>query len=103
MLSNISSDVDSNYLLLFLKAYLRDYIKRNSKKGSVPYITLPMLQSFEVALPSMKNQHKIADMLMNYDAITTSITDGLPAEIEGRRKQYEYYRDKLLTFEAKAV
>lgn len=41
------------------------------------------------------------DILDRFDALTTSLTDGLPAEIEARRQQYEYYRDKLLSFPRK--
>lgn len=50
------------------------------------------------ALPSYSEQIRIAGLLDRFDALCNDITKGLPAEIEARRQQYEYYRDKLLTF-----
>ena len=51
----------------------------------------------------MKTQKYIVSILDCFDTLCSDITTGLPAEIEARKKQYEYYRDKLLTFpEAKA-
>ena len=50
----------------------------------------------EVPLPEKTEQRRIVDVLDKFSALTTSLTDGLPAEIEANRKRYEYYRDKLL-------
>ena len=71
---------------------------QHSKKGSVPYITMPMLQSFKVPIPSVEKQVEITLILDKFDALTNSLTEGLPHEIELRRKQYAYYRDLLLSF-----
>ncbi|MBQ5469827.1 MAG: restriction endonuclease subunit S, partial [Acetobacter sp.] len=49
-------------------------------------------------LPPLEIQHKIVEILDKFDTLTTSLTEGIPAEIEARRKQYTYYRNKLLTF-----
>ena len=51
--------------------------------------------------PSLSEQQRIVDVLDRFDTLTTDLTAGLPAEIEKRRQQYEYYRDKLLTFKKK--
>ena len=51
--------------------------------------------------PSLAEQHKIVSILDRFDSLTNDLTEGLPAEIEKRRLQYEYYRDKLLTFKRK--
>ena len=59
------------------------------------------LASIEIPIPSLETQQKVVDILDRFDALTTSLTDGLPAEIEARRQQYEYYRDKLLNFPRK--
>ncbi len=56
------------------------------------------LENFEIPIPSLAIQNKIAYLLDNFDAICSDLNIGLPAEIEARRKQYAYYRDKLLTF-----
>ena len=49
-------------------------------------------------VPSLKIQEEIIKILDKFDKLTTDISEGLPAEIEVRQKQYEYYRNKLLTF-----
>jgi type I restriction enzyme S subunit len=51
-----------------------------------------------IPVPSIEKQYKIAEMLDKFDTLISSISIGLPAEIEVRRQQYEYYREKLLTF-----
>ena len=49
----------------------------------------------------MKQQKEIVTILDRFESLCNDITSGLPAEIEARHKQYEYYRDKLLTFKRK--
>ncbi|WP_448820095.1 restriction endonuclease subunit S [Cetobacterium sp.] len=51
-----------------------------------------------IPLPPLEEQQRIVDILDRFDALVNDIKTGLPAEIEARQKQYEYYRDKLLTF-----
>jgi type I restriction enzyme S subunit len=90
------------YLLHYLRAFLRAYIVSNSKKGSVPYITLPMLQNFMVPVPAENEQDRIASILDQFDTLVNDLSSGLPAEIKARRQQYEYYRDRLLSFKEAA-
>ncbi|MDQ9825386.1 restriction endonuclease subunit S, partial [Acinetobacter sp. 163] len=59
-----------------------------------------MLNKFPVPVPSIEVQQKIINVLENFDAICSDLNIGLPAEIEARQKQYEYYRDALLTYAA---
>ncbi len=61
------------------------------------------LKKLEIKLPSIDVQTNIANKIEKMDKIVNDITDGLPAEIEARQKQYEYYRDKLLTFKEISV
>ena len=98
ILADCNNEVSMRYLLTYLKAYLRPYIIQNSKKGSVPYITMPMLQNFAVPIPSPAEQTRISAILDKFDMLTDSISEGLPREIALRQKQYEYYRDLLLSF-----
>lgn len=56
------------------------------------------IAEYQIAVPSLDVQRQIANILDNFDAICTDLDNGLPAEIEARKKQYEYYRDLLLTF-----
>ena len=51
-----------------------------------------------IAVPSIEEQKRITTILDHFDTLCNDLTTGLPAEIEARKKQYEYYRDKLLTF-----
>ena len=61
-------------------------------------MTAPELKKVEIPIPSLDVQNRIVQVLDNFDDICTDLSSGLPAEIEARQKQYEYYRDKLLTF-----
>ena len=96
----VIGEFDNNTLVMYLYHYLnfklRDYITINSKKGSVPYITLPMLEKFEIPIPPLSVQTEIVKIL---DALT-ALTSELTSELTLRRKQYEYYREKLLSFDS---
>ncbi len=84
-------DVNVFYLFHYLKSTIRPYVMDKSKKGSVPYITLPILEGFIIPIPSLEEQTRIVGIL---DTFTASI-DNLKEQIAQRRKQYEYYRDQL--------
>jgi type I restriction enzyme S subunit len=64
-------------------------------------VTPDKLNDIVVPLPSLEEQERIISILDRFDSLCTDITNGLPAEIAARQKQYEYYRDKLLTFKEK--
>jgi type I restriction enzyme S subunit len=57
-----------------------------------------MFLKFPIPIPSPDNQVQIVSILDKFDILTTSISEGLPKEIELRKQQYEYYRDMLLSF-----
>ena len=57
-----------------------------------------MFLNFPMPVPSITEQDRIAATLDKFDALTESLTEGLPREIELRQKQYEHYRDLLLSF-----
>ena len=73
------------------------------KQGARGDLNAGMLRRFSIPLPSLSEQTRIVEILDKFDALTTDITAGLPAEIAARQKQYEYYRDKLLTFKEKTA
>ena len=56
------------------------------------------LAGVEISVPPLETQQKVVDILDRFDSLMASLTDGLPAEIEARNQQYEYYRDRLLDF-----
>ncbi len=86
--------------LQFLRYYF-DKIKLNrfTKGGGQPLLTATQLKELTIPMPELRVQEKIVSILDRFEALCNDLSDGLPAEIEARRKQYEYYRDLLLTFE----
>lgn len=68
------------------------------KEGARGDLNASRILSLEIPVPSLPEQQRIVDILDRFDTLCNDITQGLPAEIEARQKQYEYYRDKLLTF-----
>ena len=71
------------------------------KEGGVPAVNGSDLGKIQIPVPPLDVQQRIVDVLDNFEKICTDLKIGLPAEINARQKQYEYYRDKLLTFERK--
>lgn len=66
--------------------------------GTVKGIKGSKLHKLTIPVPPIEEQRRIVDILDRFDKLCNDISEGLPAEIEARQKQYEYYRDKLLTF-----
>ena len=73
-------------------------IRRLLQSSSMQNIPMEKIRKFEIAVPSLDVQSRIVNVLDNFEKICSDLNIGLPAEIEARQKQYEYYRDKLLTF-----
>lgn len=69
-----------------------------STKGKTVRIAPGRLSAIRIPVPDRETQKIVVDILDRFDVLTTSLSDGLPAEIAVRRKQYEYYRDRLLIF-----
>lgn len=67
-------------------------------KNKVVHSSVPSIEQIEIPLPSLDDQQKYADILDDFYLALNKLRSELPAEIESRQKQYEYYRDKLLTF-----
>lgn len=65
----------------------------------MPILNKTSFSKVKVPLPPLAKQREVAAILDKFDALVNDISTGLPAEIAARRKQYEYYRDKLLSFE----
>ena len=66
--------------------------------GTIQRLYNDNLMKAIIAVPSIEEQNRITTILDRFDTLCNDLTKGLPAEIEARQKQYEYYRDKLLTF-----
>ena len=74
-----------------------DYDNSHAKGGKMPRGDKNAILAYEVPVPSMEEQERIVSILDRFEALTSDLQIGLPAEIEARRQQYEYYRNKLLT------
>ena len=74
-----------------------EYIK-SLGAGSQTNINAQIVKSLKIPLPPLEEQQRIANILDKFDTLVNSISEGLPKEIALRRKQYEYYRERLLTF-----
>lgn len=80
------------------KSYL---VLKSLGQGSQNNINGEIIKQFTIPIPSLEEQQRIVDILDRFDKLCNNLSEGLPAEIAARQKQYEYYRDKLLTFKEK--
>lgn len=76
-------------------------IKKMVRNASVPRLGRSSVENLLIPIPSLEEQQRIVDILDRFDKLCNDLSEGLPAEIAARQKQYEYYRDKLLTFKEK--
>ena len=92
---------------IVLNSYLRYCYElkpwKASEGGTIPRLYNDNIAKAVIAVPSIEEQKRVVSILDRFDAICNDLTSGLPAEIEARQKQYEYYRDKLLTFKEVAA
>ena len=118
LVENLNEEATINPQLLLLKnihcnnKYLTHYLtSRHFQKalskivghGTVQMIAQKDLKNLLIPIIPETEQQRIANVLDRFEALTTDLQSGLPAEIEARRKQYEYYREKLLTFKRKTA
>ncbi|WP_237206893.1 restriction endonuclease subunit S [Rothia nasimurium] len=89
------SDVSLKYIYYALSQIAPRYV--NSGMGN-PKLMSNKMGEIDLLIPSLAEQERIVDILDRFEALVNDISSGLPAEIAARRKQYEYYRDQLLTF-----
>lgn len=88
-----SSVLNTRYLLYCLQG--KQY---NIPTSGIPQLTAPMLKNVEIPIPPIKEQERIVSILDKFERLCTSLQTGLPAEINARKMQYEFFRDKLLDF-----
>jgi len=88
--------VNYKYLYYWLVNQNRQIL--SLKQGARGDINMSMIKSFKIPVPSLEIQSRIVQVLDNFDMVCNDLNIGLPKEIELRQKQYEYFREKLLTF-----
>ena len=94
-----SKEFNSRFLYhYFLSTEFRKYLENITHNATIAHYTISQIENTPVPLPLLDVQNRIVNVLDNFEKICSDLNIGLPAEIEARQKQYEYYRDKLLTF-----
>lgn len=78
-----------------------NYDMQHSKGAKMPRGNKDAVMNYPIPIPPLEEQKRIVSILDRFDKLCNDISEGLPAEINARQKQYEYYRDKLLTFKEK--
>jgi len=90
--------IPKEYLNVRFLYYYLQTIEFKSPKTGIPQLTIPMIKDYRIPIPPIEVQNKIVSILDRFNKLCNDISEGLPAEIKARQKQYEYYRDKLLVF-----
>ncbi len=88
-----------NRYLYYVLTNMQNYLYSISNRSAIPYsISSNNIMQITIPIPPLEVQQEIVKILDQFSALTTDLLAGIPAEIEARKKQYEYYREKLLTF-----
>ena len=93
--------INISFIYHCINNWFPNYVEKKKTQGAIPHISMKDIANFPVPVPPAKEQERIASTLDRFDALVNDLSQGLPAEIEARKQQYEYYRDKLLTFKKK--
>lgn len=93
-----ASIVIEKYVFYILQ---KEHLEKLNTGGGVPSLTQKVLNGVVIPIPPLSEQQRIVDILDRFDTLVNDLSQGLPAEIEARQQQYEYYRDQLLTFKRK--
>ena len=95
----LKHDIDPKYISYFLRTEnYHKQIKKYVCTGKICAISKERVGEVEIPIPPLEFQRAIVEQLDAFDGLCNDLCAGLPAEIDARRKEYEYYRDKLLTF-----
>lgn len=91
---------ERDYLYYLLRsAPVQEEFARRAGAGTVKNLNADIVRSVVIPVPPRADQKRVVELLDRFDALVNDISIGLPAELNARRKQYEYYRDHLLTFQ----
>lgn len=102
----VRKSLSDRLLIKFVFHYMfivDEWCKKNINVSGFASVDMNKFKKLEFPIPSLEEQHRIVSILDRFESLTTSLQSGLPAEISARRQQYEYYRDKLLTFKRKGA
>lgn len=100
--TNIAEKLNRKYFVYQLQRVFAEK-EKNARGSTIKTITKEEFTNFLIPVPPLAEQERIVGILDRFDTLCNDLTIGLPAEIEAHRKQYEYYRDKLLDFKEKTI
>lgn len=91
-------EIIRNKYLYYVLKNMEPELNKMKRGAGVPHVSGEELRNVLIPVPPLQAQDRLVAILDRFDTLCNDLTSGLPAEIEARQKQYEYYRDKLLTF-----
>ena len=92
-----TNDLNMRYFQYYMFV-IDEWCKNNINISGFAGVDMPKFKSLKIPIPPLSEQNRIVEVLAKFDSLVNDISIGLPAEIDGRRKQYNYYRGKLLDF-----
>lgn len=95
-----TDDLVSKYVYHYLIEH-KIFLISKIRKASIPRLSRVTIEQLPIAVPNISEQQRIVSILDKFEALVNDLTEGLPAEIAAVQEQYEYYRNKLLTFKQK--
>lgn len=103
-ISKFEDSFERDYLYYLLRsAPAQEQFARKAGAGTVKNLNADIVRSVLIPVPPREEQKRVVKLLDRFDALVNDISIGLPAELAARRKQYEHYRDRLLTFKELAA
>ncbi len=93
-----TNELLTKFLYFYLKTNEIQIMENLVSRGSIPALNKADIETLTIPIPPLEIQQEIVKILDQFSILTTDLLAGIPAEIEARKKQYEYYREKLLTF-----
>ncbi|MUU34852.1 restriction endonuclease subunit S, partial [Helicobacter pylori] len=92
-------EINSRFVYhIFTSNIFKQYLEKSLNTTTINNLNANILQNFLIPIPPLEIQQEIVTILDQFSILTTDLLAGIPAEIKARKKQYEYYREKLLTF-----
>ena len=92
-----ANQLDMNWFYYYC-FIIGDWCRKNTNTSGFQSVNMAHFKKLKIPIPPLKTQKRIAVVLDSFEQLTNDISEGLPAELNARRQQYQYYRDKLLTF-----
>lgn len=94
---SLINELDMKFFFYYM-FIVDEWCKSNTNTSGFESVDMVKFKKLQIPIPPMEEQQRIVAILDKFETLVNDISEGLPAEITARRQQYEYYRDKLLTF-----